>query len=48
MLAEHGGGVYSFLVWGSIGDERVIISQYSIFHDVTPPDAYDVHDTEGG
>lgn len=30
------GGVYTVLLWGSIGGERVPISQYSIFHGVTP------------
>ena len=48
VLAKHGEGVYSLVVWGSIGDERVIISQYSLFHDVTAPDTYDVYEGEGG
>ena len=48
VLAKHGEGVYSLVVWGSIGDERVIISQYSLFHDVTAPDTYDVYEREGG
>ena len=47
-MEKHGEGVYSLVVWGSIGDERVIISQYSLFHDVTPPDTYDVYEGEGG
>lgn len=33
-------GVYTLLVWGNIGSERAPISQYSIFHGVTPPDTY--------
>ena len=33
-------GVYTLLVWGNIGGERAPISQYSIFHGVTPPDTY--------
>lgn len=41
ILNRHGAGVYSLMVWGSIGGERAVISQYSIFHDVTPPDTYD-------
>ena len=40
LLAEHGAGVYSLIVWGKIGDEDVVISQYSIFHGVTLPDTY--------
>ena len=48
VLERHGEGVYTLLVWGSIGDERVVISQYSIFHGVTPPDTYDVETSEGG
>ena len=41
LLSKHGNGVYSFIVWGSIGGEDVIISEYSIFHGVTPPDTYE-------
>ena len=48
VLEKHGEGVYSLVVWGSIGAERVVISQYSIFHGVTPPDTYDVGKPEGG
>ena len=40
LLMEHGEGVYSLIVWGSIGNERVVISKYSIFHGITPPDTY--------
>ncbi len=40
LLAEHGDGVYTIMVWGSIGYERAVISQYSIFYGVTPPDTY--------
>ena len=42
ILAKHGKGVYSLLIWGNIGNEGVVISQYSIFHGVTPPDTYNV------
>ena len=41
LLAKHGSGVYSLTVWGKIGGGDVVISQYSIFHDVIPPDTYD-------
>lgn len=39
-LADHGDGVYTLIVWAVIGDEDVVISQYSIFHGITPPDTY--------
>ena len=48
VLAEHGDGIYSLIIWGSIGDERVVISQYSIFRGVTPPDTYGIYKSEGG
>ena len=41
VLTEHGDGVYSIIVWGVIAGERGVISEYSIFHGVTPPDTYD-------
>ncbi|MXY47078.1 MAG: hypothetical protein F4Y44_08860 [Chloroflexi bacterium] len=34
------GGVYTILVWGDIDGERAVISEYSIFHGITPPDTY--------
>ena len=40
ILNRHGDGVYSLMVWGKLGGERVVISQYSIFYGVTPPDTY--------
>ena len=40
LLAEHGRGVYSIFVWGTIEGERVVISEYSLFHDVAPPDGH--------
>ena len=40
VLANHGEGVYSLIVWGKIGEEDVVISEYSIFHGITPPDTY--------
>ena len=40
LLAQHGSGVYSLTVWGSVGGEGAVISQYSIFHNVAPPDTY--------
>ena len=48
VLEEHGKGVYSLVVWGTIDGEEVVISEYSIFYDVSPPDTYDAYDAEGG
>ena len=42
LLAKHGKGVYSLIVWGEIGSEDIVISEYSIFHDVAPPDTFTV------
>ena len=41
LLERRGNGVYSITVWGVIDGERAVISEYSIFHGVTPPDTYD-------
>ena len=41
LLAKRGNGVYSIVVWDVINSEDVVISRYSIFHGVTPPDTYD-------
>ncbi len=40
ILQRYGDGVYSLLLWGKVGGEDVVISQYSIFHGVTPPNTY--------
>ena len=37
-LIRHGNGVYTIVIKGNIDGEDTIISQYSIFHEVTPPD----------
>ena len=47
LLAKHGKGVYSLIVWGIILSESVVISEYSIFHDVAPPDTYNIYNSEG-
>ena len=44
VLAEHGSGVYTIVIRAIIAGEREVISQYSMFHGVTPPDTYDVGD----
>ena len=40
VLNRHGDGVYSLMLWGKLGGEDIVISQYSIFHGVTPPGTY--------
>ena len=40
IIKQRGDGVYTVLVWGMMAEERAVISQYSIFHGVTPPDTY--------
>ena len=41
LLERHGAGVYSIIMWGRIGGEDVVVSEYSIFHGITVPDTYD-------
>ena len=40
VLRKNGSGVYTVMLWGKVEDEDALISQYSIFHDVTPPTGY--------
>ena len=40
VLAEHGPGVYTVLVWGPVNGEQIVVAQYSIFHQVEPPATY--------
>ena len=40
LIEEYGDGVYTIVVWGNLGAEREVISEYSIFYGVTPPDTY--------
>ena len=40
ILSEHGDGVYVVLVWANAGNERVLVSEYSIFYGVVPTDVY--------
>ena len=40
LLSTHGPGVYTVLLWGEIGGEDVLVSQYSIWHEAHPPDTY--------
>ena len=40
LLQQRGSGVYSITIWGTIAGEDAVISEYSIFHGITPPDTY--------
>ena len=40
VLEKRGPGVYTIAVWGTAGGEDVVISEYSIFYEITPPDTY--------
>ena len=41
VIGQHGAGIYRVILWGRQSDgERVRISEYSIFHEVIPPDTY--------
>ena len=40
ILSRHGPGVYSVMLWAKVGGADAVISEYSIFHGVTPPDTY--------
>ena len=40
VLAERGAGVYTVLLWGLLNGDAEVISKYSIFHGITPPDGY--------
>jgi hypothetical protein len=40
ILNRHGDGVYSILVWGDNRSAGLVISEYSMFHGVEPPDTY--------
>ena len=36
----YGYGVYTIIVWAKLGDEREVVSEYSIFYGVEPPGTY--------
>ena len=40
VLAQHGAGVYLIVVWGIVDADVTLISEYTIFHRITPPDTY--------
>ena len=42
LLQKHGKGVYTVMVWAMNQPEgHVVVSQYSVFHRITPPSSYD-------
>ena len=41
VLKKHGPGVYTVVLWGVVGRDTEVISEYSIFHDILRPDGYD-------
>ena len=41
IIAGYGRGVYTVVLWAKLGGEDVVVSEYSIFHGITPPDTYD-------
>ena len=47
ILSKYGNGVYLLIAWGKIGFKDVVISEYSIFHGVTPPDTYTPTEAQG-
>ena len=40
ILSQYGQGVYTILVWAYEDGEAVLVSEYSLFHLVAPPDVY--------
>ena len=40
LLSKYGPGVYTVLLWGEVDGEDVPFSEYSIFHEIEPPDTY--------
>ena len=41
LLFTHGPGVYTVHLWGEIGGQEIVVSQYSMWHEITPPNTYD-------
>ncbi|MCY4624818.1 MAG: CAP domain-containing protein [Chloroflexi bacterium] len=40
ILNQYGPGVYTIVVWARLMGDDNVVSEYSIFHEVTPPDTY--------
>ena len=41
VLAKHGPGVYTVVLWGEVNGDNEVISEYSIFHGIPRPGGYD-------
>ena len=42
VVEQHGPGVYTLLLWAELEGTPTIVAEYSMFHDTTPPNTYDV------
>ena len=40
VLDEYGPGIYTVTLWGERSGDDVIVSEYSIFHEIKPTGAY--------
>ena len=40
ILNQYGPGVYTVIVWALLDGEEIVVSEYSIFHEITPPETY--------
>ena len=40
IIRQYGVGVYTIVVWARLLGDDNVVSQYSIFHEITPPDGY--------
>ena len=40
IIRQYGAGVYTIVVWARLMGGREVVSEYSIFHEITPPDGY--------
>lgn len=40
VINKYGNGVYTIVVWAQAGGEDVVISEYSIFYGIEPPQTY--------
>ena len=43
VVKRHRNGVYTITLWANIGGERLVVSEYSIFHGVKPPGTYSIN-----
>ncbi len=40
VISQYRTGVYTVMVWADLGDDREVVSQFSIFYGIDPPDTY--------